>query len=91
MDELLRHHPDLKDPFMKCYMKMMHDVCRDIIPEIPASGPKMPELVQDDPSIGPNTSLFPCMFGDRVDLMKARLEEERNTPAILFTRSVVSV
>jgi hypothetical protein len=86
MDELLRHHPDLKDSFMQCFIKMTRDLCREVIPSEAATGPKVAAFVLEEPK--PDTSFFARDSGEEMQVSRA--EEERNVPAILFTRSLVS-
>jgi E3 ubiquitin-protein ligase HUWE1 len=86
MDELLRHHPDLKDSFMQCFVSMTRDLCRGVIPAQAPTGPKLPAFVLENPE--PDTSLFSSNSGE--EMQASRAEEERNVPVILFTRVLVS-
>jgi len=88
MDELLRHHPDLKDSFMQCFVGMTRELCREIIPcQIP-SGLKLPTFVVEEAESGPNTAFFSSVSGEE---MTGRRVEDEKTPTILFTRSLVAV
>ena len=92
MDELIRHHPDIKDAFMECFMKMTKDLCREIIPAQAAFGLKIPVLIYENPSPTPDTTYFASgSDGSRDNVTKGLYEEEKNPPAILFTRSLLSV
>jgi hypothetical protein len=93
MDELLRHHPELKDNFVKSLNKTMKDVCQGLILDAPPTGPKVPELVDMSTSISDgDTDWVQCKpYLDRKYLTKARLEEERNVPALLLARNILFV
>jgi len=91
MDELLRHHPELKDTFLKSYIQMMQDVCKRLVMEEPPTGPKLPELADMSASMGEETKWMPCKLNQEDYLTKARLEEERNIPVLLLVRSVLAV
>ena len=82
MDELLRHHPDLKEWFMQCFIDTTREVCREILPAQEPVGPKMPKLLPGDSPTGPATSLFSS---------GGSVAENKNTPTIMFTRALVSV
>ena len=88
MDELLRHHPDLKDSFMQCFIGMTKELCRNVIPFQMPSGSKLPKFVVEEASPGPNTTFFSSVSGE--ELTGRRVEDEK-TPTILLTRSLVSV
>lgn len=91
MDELLRHHPELKDTFLKSYIQMMQDVCRGQIMNEPSTGPKLPELADMSTSMDDDTTWKPCKLNQDDYLTKARLEDERNIPVLLLVRSVLAV
>jgi Domain of Unknown Function (DUF913) len=91
MDELLRHHPELKDTFLKSYIQMMKDVCKGLVMEEPPAGPKLPELADMSASMGEETKWMPCKLNQEDYLTEARLEEERNIPVLLLVRSVLAV
>lgn len=92
MDELIRHHPDLKDTFLKSLNQMFQDVCQTQVFAEPPTGPKLPELV-DTRGLGidANTEWALCKPYLDNDLTKARLEEEKNVPALLYVRNVLFV
>ena len=46
MEELLRHHPDLKDKFMASYMRMMETVCKKLVFDEPPAGSRLPEFLE---------------------------------------------
>jgi Domain of Unknown Function (DUF913) len=92
MDELLRHHPELKDTFLKSLNQMMKDVCQKQVFAEPPTGPKVPELV-DTRGLGIDADTEWALrkpYPD-IDLTKARLEEEKNVPALLLVRNVLFV
>lgn len=91
MDELLRHHPDLKDNFLESYIGMMRLVCGELIVGEPPVGPRIPELVDMNSTLTEDTKWLPCKLNPEEDLTKARLEEEKNIPVLLYVRSVISV
>jgi hypothetical protein len=92
MDELLRHHPELKDVFLKSLIAMMKDVCEVIAQTEPPAGPKLPELMDmTSTMIDDDTKWLPCKLNTEFDLTKARLEEERSIPVLLFARDVFYV
>jgi hypothetical protein len=92
MDELLRHHPELKDIYFKEYVKMLKDVCEGIVMRLPPTGPKLPELKDMTSSSGDDEiKWLPCKLSPEIDLTKARREEEKNVPALLYARNVIWV
>jgi len=90
MDELLRHHRDLKDTFLKSYVQMLLEVCRGEIMNQPAVGPRLPEIA-DMSTVSGNVKWLPCKLNQDNDPTEARLEEERNLPVLLLARSVFTV
>ena len=90
MDELLRHHPELKDTFLKSYIQMMQDVCRGEIMNQSPIGPKLPEIA-DMSALTSDTKWLPCKLNQEDNLTKARIEEERNVPVLLLARTVLAV
>jgi E3 ubiquitin-protein ligase HUWE1 len=91
MDELLRHHPELKDTFLKSYIQMMQKVCQGQIMDEQPTGPKLPEFADMSSSISEEPKWMPCKLIQENNLTKARLEEERNIPVLLLIRSVLAV
>jgi E3 ubiquitin-protein ligase HUWE1 len=92
MDEVIRHHPDLKETFGKCFMEMMEEICRRRIFAEPPTGPKVPELaVMNAAMTDEDTQWIPCQRNAGNDLTKARLEEEKNIPVLLLARNVLFV
>src|SRR5579859_7598046 len=80
MDELIRHHPELKDTFLTSLLKMMKHVCKVLVFAEPAVGPKLPKMVDMTGTGGVDESQS-----------QARLEEERNIPVLLLVRNVFFV
>ena len=92
MDELIRHHPDLKDVFLKSYVQMLREICAERIQNEPPVGNKLPELM-DATSFwqGDQTTWQPTGIHDEKILKKARAEEEHSLPVLLLIRNVVHV
>lgn len=93
MDELLRHHPELKDRFLSAFHQMLEVVTEKIIQLQEPTGPKLPELFKMDPSMtSDETQWLPCKSSSEdANLTQARLEEEKNIPVLIFARSILSV
>jgi hypothetical protein len=91
MDELIRHHPELKDTFFESYMEMMNDICRKKVLELERSGPKLPQLVEMNPENDENTTWYSRKLDREFYLTKARAEEERNVPVLLYLRNILNV
>ena len=91
MDELLRHHPDLKDVFLKGYIQMVTDVCQNRIMNEEPVGVKLPELadVREDVKNEKEAIWIPCALISGQDQTRARIEEERNTPVLLLARNML--
>jgi len=90
MDELLRHHPDLKDAFMRSYIKMLKDICGDRVFKEEPVGPKLPRL--EYTHVQPEVQSWElCTLNRDENLTKARLEEERTLPVLLLIRNVYFV
>ena len=79
MDELLRHHPDLKEAFMKSFIVMLKDIFQDRIFREEPVGPKLPKLEDTQKNAeAPSDDI-------------SRSEEERATPVLLLIRNVYFV
>jgi hypothetical protein len=86
MEEVLRHHPELKDKFMVSYMSMMETVCKKLIFADPPTGPRVPKFLE------PNIDTDAKYSTHRINARGLVLDEEdRNVPAIMYIRSVLSV
>jgi hypothetical protein len=92
MNELVRHHPELKDIYLKSLIDMMKDVCGGLVFSEPPAGLKIPELADMTPTIGDeDTKRSLSKLNPGHDLTKARIEEEKNIPVLLLTRNVILV
>jgi Domain of Unknown Function (DUF913) len=91
MDELLRHHPELKDTFLKSLLKMMKHVCKGLVFDEPEAGPKLPELQDMTQTENEEENQSQCEFSLFCKLTKARSEEEKNIPVLLLVRNVLFV
>jgi hypothetical protein len=91
MDELIRHHPELKDTFLKSLLKMMERVCKELVFAEPQTGPKLPEMVDMTETVSDEETQTQCKLSLEYNLIVARLEEERNIPVLLLVRNVFFV
>jgi len=89
MDELLRHHPDLKEPFLQGFKEFLEEVSQIILAEKPEGG-KLAEMADvkgaEVADADWRASMRPGFY-----LTMARLEEERNLPILQRIRAIVHV
>jgi E3 ubiquitin-protein ligase HUWE1 len=86
MDELLRHHPDLKEPYMVAYIEMLRDICQDRLSKETPAGTKIPELMPVEEETVGGTRFLASMQRD-----SRPADEERNLPVMVISRNVLSV
>lgn len=91
MDELIRHHPELKDTFLTSLLKMMKHVCKGLVFDEPGAGPKLPELEDMTQTGNEEEDRSRCKLSLYCKLTKARSDEERNIPVLLLVRNVFFV
>jgi hypothetical protein len=91
MDELLRHHPELKDVFLKSLIDMMKDVCETRASALAPTGPKLPVLEDMTVTKSEEETKWICKPNTDYNLTKARLEEERNVPVLMLGRNIFMV
>ena len=60
MDELIRHHPELKSTFLESLLKMMKRVCKDRVFAEPKTGPKLPEIVDMTETVSDEENQSQC-------------------------------
>jgi E3 ubiquitin-protein ligase HUWE1 len=89
IDELLRHHPDLKEPYLHGSKDFLRDISLIIAEEKP-QGAKLPVMVDVEGAEVADAdwraSMRPGLY-----LTMARMEEERNLPVLQRIRAIVHV
>ena len=89
MDELLRHHPDLKEPFLQGFKQFLEEVSEIILAEEPEGG-RLPEMADVKGAEVANADWRASMRPGPY-LTMARLEEERTLPILQRIRAIVHV
>jgi len=90
IDEVVRHHPDLKDTLLKSYIQMLKDVIGNLVMHEKPVGLRLPELVDISDSAEAETEVnIPSTLNSGSDLILRPVKEERNSPVLLLARNVL--